>query len=286
MNELHLELAGIPVSVEAEAFGNLDFLDGYITAPAEPAHRFRAALVDALEPPAGEPVCAQAALRVYRDGGRLISYQGAVNTGVGEAYLRTVRGAGEEGSLEFVRGRMPHGITGKQLLSGLELPHLLTIHNGFLLHASFIEHDGRAILFTAPSETGKTTQAQLWCDHMGAELVNGDRAAVRIIDGTVYACGTPYSGSSPVRRNVRLPLAAIVYLSQAPENTIQRLRGVRAFRRVWEGCTLCTWDRGDVELATRIVAEVISRVGVYHLACTPDVRAVELLKHTMEVEAC
>lgn len=285
MNELYLDLAGIRVAVTAGEFGNLDFLEGYVTAPAEPEHRFRAGLVEALEPPAGELVCDQASLRVYRQDGVLRSFQGSMQADAAGAYLRTTRRPGEC-LLEFVRGRMPQGITGKQLLMALDLPHLLTVHKGFLLHASYIEHEGRAILFTAPSETGKSTQAQLWCDHAGAELVNGDRAAVRIIDGTVCACGTPFSGSSPVRRNVRLPLAAIVYLSQAPENAITRLRGIRAFRRVWEGCTIHVWDRSDVELATGTLSEVIGRVPVYHLACTPDVRAVELLKHTMEVESC
>ena len=58
---------------------------------------------------------------------------------------------------------------------------------------------------------------------------------------------------------------------------------MRAFRRVWEGCTVNTWEREDVEKATRTVSEVVSRVPVYHLLCTPDVRAAEVLKNIMEV---
>lgn len=279
MNELYLSLAGIRIRVTAEAFGPMEFLKDYITGPCLPDHSFRAELTEQIDPPMGEKICDQPAFRVYRDGENILRDVGTA----GEEYLRTVR-RGRDGVLAFRRDQMPQGITGKQLLSAMDLPHLLTVHDGFLLHASYIERQGRAILFTAPSETGKSTQARLWCDHAGAELVNGDRAAVRILDGEIFACGTPFSGSSPVRRNVSLPLDAIVYLSQAPENTITRLRGVRAFRRVWEGCTVNTWERADVEKATRTLSEVISRIPVYHLACTPDVRAVELLKHTMEVE--
>ena len=279
MNELYLSLAGIRIRVTAEAFGPMEFLKDYITRPCLPDHSFRAELTEQIDPPMGEKICDRPAFRVYRDGDCLLRDVGTS----GDAYLRTVR-RGRDGVLAFRRDQMPQGITGKQLLSAMDLPHLLTVHDGFLLHASYIERQGRAILFTAPSETGKSTQARLWCDHAGAELVNGDRAAVRILDGEIFACGTPFSGSSPVRRNVSLPLDAIVYLSQAPANTITRLRGVRAFRRVWEGCTVNTWDRADVEKATKTLSEVISRIPVYHLACTPDVRAVELLKHTMEVE--
>lgn len=283
MNELHLVLAGIPVRVCAEGFGPMDFLAAYTAAPGTPAHSFRAALVERMEPPAGEPVFAQNAFRVYREAERVLRYVGEVAQDPCKAYLRTIR-RGRDGILEFRRDKLPQGITGKQLLNAIDLPHLLTLHDGILLHASYIEWEGKAILFTAPSETGKSTQARLWEEYCGAELVNGDRAAVRIIGGEAFACGIPYSGSSPVRRNVTLPLAAIVYLSQAPENAITRLRGVGAFRRVWEGCTVNTWERADVENATKTVTEVISRVPVYHLACTPDVRAVELLRRTMEVE--
>lgn len=278
MNELYLTLAGIRVHVTAEAFGPMDFLANYLTEPGDAEHTFRARLTEPFGPPTGELIYDQPALRVYRDGDALLGYVGTA----GDEYLRTVR-QGMDGVMEFRRDKLPQGITGKQLMNAMDLPHLLTIHDGFLLHASYIEWEGRAILFTAPSGTGKSTQAQLWCEHMGAALVNGDRAALRIIGGRVFACGTPFSGSSPVRRNVQLPLAAIVYLGQAPENSIVRLRGVRAFRRVWEGCTVNTWEREDVETATRTVSEVVSRVPVYHLLCTPDVRAAEVLKNIMEV---
>lgn len=279
MAELHLRIAGIPLRVSGSDFGSREFLEGYFAEAAPNALRFHAALVERIETPCGMLLYDQTALRVYRDGDRTLRDQGEENA----VYQRSIF-QGNGGTLEFRRDKMPQGITGKQLLNAMDLPRILIAHHGFILHASFIEHEGQAILFTAPSETGKSTQAKLWCDHMGAELVNGDRAAVRIMDGAVYACGTPFSGSSPVRRNVTLPLAAIVYLSQAPENTITQLKGVRAFRRVWEGCTVNTWEREDVEKATKTVSEVVSCVPVYHLACTPDERAVELLKHTMEVE--
>ena len=279
MSELYLTLAGIRLRVDTDSHVTVRMLEGYLEEPGPVEHHFEVRLVSVLTEPAGELVYHGADRQICRDGDRLLTWQGEQD----HPYLCAIR-QGEDGILEFLAEKMPQGITGKQLLNAIDLPHLLTIHDGFLLHASFIAYEGGAILFTAPSETGKSTQAQLWCDHAGAELVNGDRAAVRIIDGEVFACGTPFSGSSPVRRNVILPLKAIVYLSQAPANSICRLKGVRAFRYVWEGCTVNFWDRSDLELATNTVSEVVSRVPVYHLACTPDQRAVELLKNTLEVE--
>ena len=280
MSELYLEMAGVRIRVDSDSPVTLRLLEDYTVAPGHADHGFSVRLLPALEGHTGTRVYDGDDRQIYLDGDRLLTYQGETQC----PYLRGIR-QGENAVLEFLEEKLPQGITGKLLLNGIDLPHLLAIHHGFLLHASFIEHEGGAILFTAPSETGKSTQARLWCEHMGAELINGDRAAVRIGDNGVMACGTPFAGSSDVRKNRTLPLKAIVYLTQAPENAVTRLRGVRAFRRVWEGCTVNTWDRDDMEKATKTVSEVISRVPVYHLACTPDRGAVEALKHTMEVEA-
>ena len=279
-----LEMAGIRIRVESD--GGLSDSPGvladYLAGAGEWDYRIRAQQKEELPPSVGTEIYATDALRIFRTDDGQLRYHGEVCSAPENGYIYAAH-RGREVEAVYRRSRLCEGITSKLLLTALDLPHILTEQRGFLLHASFIEHNGAAILFTAPSETGKSTQAELWCRHAGAELVNGDRAAVRILDGGVYACGTPYSGSSPVRRNVKLPLKGIVYLSQAPENTIRRLRGVRAFRAVWEGCTVNVWDRADVELASNTVTEVISRIPICHLACTPDERAVALLKQTLEV---
>lgn len=283
--ELTLELARIPIRVESEGVlsEDLGILTDYVGSDRVAVHHLKVSFSDVLPEPEGTEVYTGGDFRVYRAGETLCRIVGDLSRGADSAYLYT-RHQGERTEALFRRSALDRKVGGKQILRALDVNRLITEHRGILLHASFIEYEGKAILFTAPSETGKSTQAQLWCDHAGAALVNGDRAAIRIIDGGVYACGIPMSGSSPVRRNVMLPLAAIVYLSQAPQNRIEKLRGVRAFRRVWEGCTVNLWERAEVDLATRTVTDILSRVPVYHLACTPDAGAVHLLKHTLEVE--
>lgn len=248
-------------------------LENYLTGPGEWDHSIQLILADSLPEPDGAPVFSDPGFQIYcRDDLWEKRFRN---------YLH-IRRRGADSTALFRRDALPQGITAKQLLSALETEQRVAEHDGFLLHAACIRHNDRAILFTAPSETGKSTQARLWCEHRGAELLNGDRMAVRMMDGQPYACGIPYSGSSPVRKNVMLPLGAIVYLSQAKENTVTRLRGARAFRRVWEGCGVPMWDRSVLEQTMQTVTQTLSLVPVYHLACTPDVRAVELLCDTME----
>lgn len=277
--------AGIRIRLRADEaeLGERGLLKEFTAPPGDWQHAYTAAIMDRIEADPGTKVYAQGDFCVIRSGGRTSRYQGGVETGTENATLQICRGEAQT-LLQYNRSKLYDRISSRLLIQGLELEHLLTIHDGILLHASFITHGGRAILFTAPSETGKSTQARLWCEHAGAELINGDRAAVRVFDDGIKACGIPFSGSSPVCRNVTMPLAAIVCLSQAPENSITRLGGVRAFRRIWEGCTYNVWDREDVELAVKNVTQIISRVPVYHLACRPDAGAVALLKKTLEVE--
>ena len=55
------------------------------------------------------------------------------------------------------------------------------------LHSSYIIYHDKAILFTGPSGIGKTTQAELWRDYQGAEIINGDVTLIRKWDGRYCA---------------------------------------------------------------------------------------------------
>ena len=108
------------------------------------------------------------------------------------------------------------------LWPGISLPQLLLYHSTLVFHAAYTGTPQGAILFSAPSQTGKSTQAALWAQHRGAEVLNGDKAAVRL-DGAPMVHGVPFSGTSGICENVSLPLRGVVVLSQAKENSVRRL---------------------------------------------------------------
>jgi hypothetical protein len=241
------------------------------------------ALASEFPEPEGETVFREESKWVFRSDNVERRYIGAVESSWQSAFLYREQRGGQLQAL--IRENSTAGvILPKLVIHALGLEHLITEQNGFLLHASYILHNGKAILFTAPSGTGKSTQAELWRVLRGAELINGDRAAVRQGPEGLCAWGLPVSGSSRVSKNVTAPLAAIVYLSQAPETSITRLTGVRAFRRVWEGCSLNVWNREAMEKATQAVMDTVTTVPVYHLACTPDETAVKALENAMGMQ--
>lgn len=240
---------------------------------------FHFEIVDELTPPTGECVALDGDLRVYDDGTR---YVGTVQQSWKDGYLR-VSGKDRERLVQLKRSVYTNTVSAKTVLHSVQAEHLTARSGGFILHSSFIAHNGRAILFTAPSGTGKSTQADLWRQLRGAKICNGDRCAVRCTEEGCFACGIPFAGSSEYCENVTLPLAAVVYLKQAPQTEIRRLRGAESFRRIWEGVSVNTWDREDVALVSDTVTKVLSQVPVFELACTPDESAILALEGALTI---
>lgn len=150
-----------------------------------------------------------------------------------------------------------------------------------VLHCAYVKYRGEAILFSAPSETGKTTQANLWERHRGAETVNGDRALLgRETEGWV-AQGWPVCGSSGVCHNETTPIRAIVMLSQAKENSVRRLKPLEAMRLVFGQLTVNRWNPAFTSRATDLALELCATVPVYCLGCTISEEAVICLERAL-----
>ena len=106
-------------------------------------------------------------------------------------------------------------------------------NDSLILHCAYMVYQGKAILFSAPSGTGKSTQAELWKQYRGSRIVNGDRALLRKIDGVWSACGWPVCGSSDICESEDTPLYTIVMLRQGETNHIERLSPIQAFTQLY-----------------------------------------------------
>ena len=169
-----------------------------------------------------------------------------------------------------------------QIIEAIDLFHLLLMEGGVVLHGSYILYCGMGIVFSAPSGTGKSTQAALWERFRGAEIVNGDRCLLRMDeDGNPWVHGICYSGTSRICKNVSAPLHALVLLGQSPENRIRIAKGLEAFRFLMPQCAYRVWDKWDVTNVTKILSNVLSAVPVFLLECRPDESAVETLERML-----
>lgn len=155
-------------------------------------------------------------------------------------------------------------------------------HSAAVLHASVVEYNGRAILFTAPCGTGKSTQAELWRKYRNADVINGDKALIYMNDGVPYVSGLTFCGSSNICKNKKLPVTAIVSLAQAKENIIRKLTGLGAYRAIFGGCYHSSSGAEINRMIDDVAEKFAVAVPVVSFACLPDSSAVDSLESFLE----
>ncbi len=155
-------------------------------------------------------------------------------------------------------------------------------HNSLVLHCAYMKYQDTAILFSAPSETGKTTQANLWEKYRGSTTINGDRSLLSFENNQLIANGWPVCGSSEVCNNISTPVKCIVMLSQAKENTIQLLKPRDAFIKLYSQITINTWNKDFQNTAMNLIERIMTTVPVYHLECTISEEAVITLEEQLK----
>lgn len=166
--------------------------------------------------------------------------------------------------------------------NSIPLAQLFLPKKAVLMHASYIDTNGSAVLFTAPCGTGKSTQAELWRVHRNAEIINGDKAGIYLKEGKAFAGGLPFCGTSKICKNRNLPLKAIVLLSQGKENRVKHLKGFEALQGVINNMYLDLLAPAEKQMCVDFVIALLSTVPVISLKCTPDERAVEELEKFLD----
>lgn len=164
-------------------------------------------------------------------------------------------------------------------LIGIE--ELVAESNGCILHSSFIEKDGNAILFTGPCSIGKSTQANLWKEYANAVVINGDKTMIFEKDGVFYASGMPFSGSSKDCLNKVVPIKAVVGLRQADSNSAERLVSTEAFCELYKNCYPVPYSRDDTGRLLDFIQKLSQCVPVYEYACLADESAVRYLERKL-----
>ena len=271
-------IAGVPVRFlpDCPLVENRDTLL-FTAEPAPDAVSFPLLSAPFLEIPAGQSF-------PFADGEVILS---------GETYTRVLRHRASKIPLVTVQRKigspgatirsliaeMPYTIRTQVLWSAVDLPYTLLHYDTLTIHAAVIRLASEAILFTAPSGTGKSTQASLWEKFRGAVVVNGDKGALSVRNGRIHAHGLPFCGTSGICSAYDLPVRAIVSLTQSPENTAVRLRGAAAVRAIVQnsfGCKPLCFPK-----IIALTSAILDEIPVYRLSCTPDERAVDVLEQAI-----
>lgn len=175
-------------------------------------------------------------------------------------------------------------VTGNWFFSICGLHRALLRREAPVLHASYIDWNGKAILFSAPSQTGKSTQARLWETYEQTEIINDDRVLLRKKDGVWNAYGYPSCGSSKICINRTLPIAALVILEQGKENIVREMTLGEKVTALFSGIEIYTWDEEEVNMSIQTATRIAMECNMIKLICRPDQDAVAVLKEYIERE--
>ena len=154
---------------------------------------------------------------------------------------------------------------------------ILLQFDGLILHSSFIKHNNKAILFSAPSGTGKSTQADLWVKHKNATVINGDRTALRKVNNKWQAYGIPMCGTSNIYVNDKMDLEAIVVIRQNKENIANKISMKDGFKYLYSEISLNNWNTDVINKAFDLIMDLSSNLPMYLLQCTKEKEAVDCL---------
>lgn len=173
----------------------------------------------------------------------------------------------------------------ENLLQLIPLNLIFQYHDVLVFHASQVSlNASEGLLFVGPSGIGKTTQSKLWEKFATAKIVCNDRTLIRKINGKWMTYGFFSDGTEPVCSNEVNYLKGIIYLTQQKENVVERLSVIESVKYLRQ--QIISSDNVKIfgESTIEQLLNVLNDVPVYHLGCTPDKRAVNLLKIKLKEE--
>jgi hypothetical protein len=133
--------------------------------------------------------------------------------------------------------------------------------SGFFLHAAAIVGPAGACVFFGPSESGKTTVADL----VAEGVITDETTAIRR-DGDGYVVsGVPWRG-----RRLTAPLAGLFRLRRARTTSFVRMSPAAAVRELLPSVLFSRADPAEIDRFLEIAGGLARRVPYYEMHFTPD----------------
>ena len=146
--------------------------------------------------------------------------------------------------------------------------------DAIVFHGAVLEYDGMAYAITAHSGVGKTTHTRIWLNEFGdkVKILNGDKPILRIIDGRIYACSTPWMGKEGYGYNAIRPLGGIAFLSRGIQNKSRVIAPADAVMRFMNQVYLSKGNILSLTKSMRVVDRILSGTSLYEFECNmqPD----------------
>lgn len=155
------------------------------------------------------------------------------------------------------------------------------------LHAACVEQDGKAIVLSAASGTGKSTRAIHWVESLGASWISGDRPSLNVARGMVIS--GPWDGKEQIFSSRQVPLGYLCEVRRAPFTKVRRLTAKQAYDFLITQLFVPMWDTELAFNALTLLRRLIRENGCYRLFCDQTLQAAKetndiLLHHPERIE--
>lgn len=225
-------------------------------------------------------VFAGPSVRVYEQGG---SYERVFFLPVSDKAAASVKRTDSGLSCRYDIHHSRYFTKSINLLNAVGLEYAAFECGMFFLHSSFVEINKKAVLFAGSSGAGKSTRAELFEKYAGANIVNHDKALLYFENGSLIACGSPISGSSPIIKNEAYPVAAIVFPKKSENNSIKRLHSTDALTRLIKNTIINTFDSQFYSCAVRFACECVNAAPLYEAECDISCESVMIQRKELNI---
>jgi hypothetical protein len=177
---------------------------------------------------------------------------------------------------------IPEGVYARlslwHILSMLPMERILMNRGTMILHASYVFHNGQAILFSGPSGIGKSTQGGLWEAAGEGTVINGDRVLLTPTEHGVQVDSHYLSGTSGICSNMTASLKSIVLLAKEQSNTICIPSALERFKQIICQLSYYPDDPRQRFRVMELTEALLSKADVISYTCRKDESAVFCLK--------
>ncbi len=154
--------------------------------------------------------------------------------------------------------------------------------NGVMLHASAVQYENFAYLFSADSGTGKSTHTHLWLQKFPeAQILNDDKPAIRFKDGKFFAYGTPWSGKNDESINTATEIAGITFILRGENNKIEKITGESALTDFLNQ-TVRPNKKEYMISFMETLDKILTEIPLFRLKCNISIDSVEVSYNAMK----
>lgn len=160
--------------------------------------------------------------------------------------------------------------------------YLAQKHGMVALHSASILYEDKLWLFSGHSGMGKSTHTNLWKEHFGTPVINGDLNLLAMENGTPMAHGIPWCGTSGIYDTKTYPLGGIILVNRGTTDYTEEISADQKQLLVCQRLISPSWTKELWEKNLEVVEQATEDILVCKLFCTKEKSAAEAMKKRVD----